>query len=75
MAHYVGKVLRMRPNNILDGWGVAELIVAYGQYANEVSNQNFQEWKSMDVKSRKGKKAPQQYAVKFYNFDDLEDVH
>ena len=37
MAHYVGKELHIRPNEILDTWGVPELIVAYGEYANETA--------------------------------------
>ena len=42
MAHYVGKTLNIRPNEILDTWGVPELIVAFGQYANEVAAQNYE---------------------------------
>lgn len=71
MAHYVGKVLHIRPNEILDTWGVPELIVAYGEYANEVSQQNYEDWKHMDAKNR-GEK-PEEYAVKFYSNDRLED--
>lgn len=47
MAHYVGKTLNIRPNEILDTWGVPELIVAFGQYANEVAAQNYESWKSL----------------------------
>ena len=71
MAHYVGKVLHIRPNEILDTWGVPELIVAYGEYANEVSQENYENWRHTDAKSR-GEK-PEKYIVKFYSDDRLED--
>lgn len=71
MAHYVGKVLHIRPNEILDTWGVPELIVAYGEYANEVSQQNYEDWSHQDAKSR-GKR-PEKYIVKFLSDDRLED--
>lgn len=73
MAHYVAKILHMRPNDILDGWGVAELEVAYGTYANEKTEKEFREWKSMSIADRRGKKAPKRYAVKFHCYDDIED--
>lgn len=72
MAHYVGKVLGIRPNEILDTWGVPELIVAYGQYANEVTYKNFKEWESLDWSMRRGVKKPDEYAVYFQSFDKLE---
>lgn len=72
MAHYVGKVLHIRPNEILDTWGVPELIVAYGQYANEVSQQNYEEWKSLGADSRQGER-PEEYIVKFYGADKQEN--
>lgn len=71
MAHYVGKVLHIRPNEILDTWGVPELIVAYGEYANEVSTENYENWRLMDAKDR-GEK-PEKYIVKFLSDDRLED--
>ena len=52
MAHYVAKTLNLRPNDILDGWGVPELIVAFGEYANEVATQNFEQWQHMSVQYR-----------------------
>lgn len=70
MAHYVGKVLHIRPNTILDEWGVPELLVAYGEYINEVSGEVYEQWRHMDAKDR-GKK-PDRYAVKFYGLDKLE---
>lgn len=73
MAHFVGKVLHIRPNEILDTWGVPELIVAYGQYANEVSKQNYEEWKSLDAESRGKVGIVDEYAVEFYGLDKLED--
>lgn len=65
MAHYVAKKLHMRPNDILDTWGVPELIVAYGQYANEETARNFEEWKNLDQKTRGKVSKPPEYAVKF----------
>ena len=71
MAHYVGKVLHIRPNEILDTWGVPELIVAYGEYVNEVSHENYEEWRHLDANTR-GER-PEKYAVKFLSDDRLED--
>ena len=70
MAHFVGKVLHIRPNDIVDNWGVAELLVAYGEYANEMSEQNYEEWRHLDAKDR-GEK-PEKYIVKFYGLDKQE---
>lgn len=70
MAHFVGKVLHIRPNEILDNWGVAELLVAYGEYANEISESNYEQWKHMDAEHR-GEK-PEKYIVKFYGLDKQE---
>lgn len=64
MAHYVGKLLHIRPNSILDEWGVPELLVAFGEYANEAADKNFKEWAAIDPKYRKGK-APDKYIVQF----------
>lgn len=73
MAHYVGKVLKQRPNDILDHWGVAELLVAYGQYANEESYKNFLEWKSLSNSTKNKVKKPQEFAVLFYSNEDLQE--
>lgn len=74
MAHYVGKVLHLRPSEILDTWNVPELIVTYGNYANEQSHQNFEEWKQLDNKQKMKYPRPPEYAVKFLgtleNIDD-----
>lgn len=67
MAHYVGKELRKRPSEILDSWGVPELIVAFGQYANEKSMQNYEEWKHLDPKTQAKTTKPNQYIVYFEN--------
>lgn len=63
MAHYVGKVLHIRPSVILDTWGCAELLVAYGEYANEQTQKIYEEWKTLNAKHRG--KQPAQYQVKF----------
>lgn len=67
MAHYVAKELHMRPNDILDTWGVPELIVAFGQYANEHSSENYEEWKHLDSDSRSKIAQPSKYIVYFEN--------
>lgn len=66
MAHYVARVLHQRPNDILDTWGVPELIVAFGQYANEDADKNYQEWKALPTETRQHTEKPQQYIVRFY---------
>lgn len=65
MAHYVAKVLHIRPKEILDEWNVPELIVTYGSYANEQAQKNFAEWDAMDTKQKLKVERPSQYAVKF----------
>lgn len=67
MAHYVAKVLHQRPNDILDKWGAAELIVAFGQYANEESEKNYQDWKNLSAEARAKVEKPSQYTVRFFN--------
>lgn len=65
MAHFVAKELSQRPNDILDNWTVPELIVAFGQYANEKSERNYEEWKRMDSKARANAMMPSRYVVYF----------
>ena len=69
MAHYVGKILHIRPNEILDTWGVPELIVAYGQYANEAAYENWLSWKAL--KSKEEPKQPPKYVVRFMGLEEL----
>lgn len=66
MANYVAKVLHIRPAEILDTWGVPELIVTYGNYANEQAHKNFAEWDSLDAKQKIKYPRPPEYAVRFY---------
>lgn len=73
MAHFVGKVLHIRPLEILTEWSVPELAVAYGQYANEISEQNYEEWKHLDGESRGKIAKPKEYAVEFYGLSKLEE--
>ena len=72
MAQYVGKALKIRPNDILDHWGVAELIVTFGSYRNEETYRNFLEWKALDMETKKKVKRPEPFAVKFYTHEELE---
>ena len=67
MAHFVAHELHIRPNEILDTWGVAELVVAFGQYANEKSAQNYEEWKHLDSQTRAKVLQPSKYTVYFEN--------
>lgn len=71
MAHYVAKTLKIRPNEILDHWGVSELIVAYGMYANEKQQKNFMEIKEHNKVSNKKIPQIEEYAVRFYSKEDL----
>ena len=65
MAHFLADRLNIRPSEILDGWSVPELIVAYGNYANLEARKNFETWKSMDHKERAKYPRPMEYAVYF----------
>ena len=69
MAHYVGKILHIRPAEILDEWCVPELIVTYGTYANEQSKKNLDEWNALNNKEKMKYPRPQEYAVKFLGVD------
>ena len=73
MAHYVGKLLHIRPSEILDTWGVAELLVAYGEYANEAANENYETWKAYNLPQPKNKVPPKKYVVRFIGLKELED--
>ena len=68
MAHYVAKILGLRPNEILDNWGCAELLVAFGEYLNESALEAYESWQSM-YGSKKGKTPPKprKYIVEFIN--------
>lgn len=69
MAYFVGKKLNIRPYEILDEWTGVELMVAYGVYANEDTQQNFAEWKALDPKTRQTVEKPPEYAVRFIGVD------
>lgn len=73
MAHYVAKVLHQRPNDVMDKWGVAELIVAFGEYANEESEKNYQDWKNLSTETRAKVEKPSRYAVRFVNTNESEE--
>lgn len=72
MAHFVGKTLHIRPSEILNEWSVPELIVAYGIYANEVSKQNYEQWKELDAKERAKIGDIKEYQVKFIGLEWAE---
>ena len=71
MAHFVAKHLHMRPNDILDTWGVPELIVAYGQYANEIADENYQAWKDAHRPKGTERPEPRRYVVRFIGPKEL----
>lgn len=72
MAHYVGKKLHIRPNEILDTWGIPELLVAYGQYANEAADEAYQSWVARHTKDHKDPRPPR-YIVQFIGVDEMMD--
>lgn len=72
MAHYVAKILKLRPNDILNRWGVSELIVAYGYYRNEVQQKAFAEVESYNSTAKKKIPRISKYAVRFYSREELE---
>ena len=73
MAHYVAKTLHQRPNDILDTWGVPELVVAFGEYANEDSEKNYNDWKALPAEQRAKVERPERYIVRFLNTNESEE--
>lgn len=71
MAHMVAKELGIRPNEILDEWCAPELIVAFGEYTNEIARKNYNEWKSMSKESRSKTPKPEKYFVQFIGIDEI----
>lgn len=63
----------MRPNDILDHWGVAELIVTFGYYANEKASQQYEQWKELDPQTRAKTPKPDRYVVYFHNSENEEE--
>lgn len=73
MAHYVGKELGIRPGELLDTWGVPELLVAYGEYTNELAEKNYKHWESLDVQTRMKIPRPPKYYVQFIGIEEMQD--
>lgn len=48
------------------------MIVAYGIYANEVSKQNYEQWKELDAKERAKIGDIKEYQVKFIGLEWAE---
>lgn len=71
MAHFVGKELHIRPSEILDTWGVPELIVAYGEYANEIAYSNYMQYHYTNSEDKPP--VPKKYAVRFISAKELEE--
>lgn len=75
MAHYVAAKLKIRPSEILDTWGVPELIVTFGQYANEESYRQYREYQAMPAESRaKVKERPKEYVLEFRTLENIEEL-
>ena len=73
MAHYVGKELSIRPSSILDEWGVPELLIAYGEYVNELADKNYKQWENMDVQVRMKIPKPPKYYVQFIGVEEMRN--
>jgi len=69
MCYFIGKKLRIDPFTIINEWGCTKVLITYGYYINEITMQNYEEWKSMDSKYRG--KAPKRYGVEFYTRDEI----
>lgn len=74
MAHYVAKVLHIRPSEILDTWSAPELYVAFGEYSNEQSAQQYADWKSLDSEARQKVERPRKYAVYFHGTQESINI-
>ena len=75
MAHFVAKELHMRPSDILDKWGVPELLVAYGEYANRIAAQNYDSWERHYILNQEGTPAPPaKYIVRFVSVAEAEEL-
>jgi len=70
MAYFTAKKLGIRPSEILDEWCTPELIVTFGEYANEDSARAYDEWKQLDRQQRSKVSAPKEYIVKFHNINE-----
>lgn len=73
MAHYVGKELGIRPGEILNEWGVPELLVAYGEFVNELAEKNYRQWESLDVQIRMKHPRPPKYYVQFIGVEEMRN--
>ena len=73
MAHFVAEILHLRPSEILDTWGVPELLVAYGQYANEMADEQYESWKAIHLPGNEQKTPPRRYVVRFIGVRELEE--
>lgn len=73
MAHYVAETLHLRPASILDEWSVPELLVAFGQYANEVADGNYRHWSKLDPKTKVNTERPPKQIVQFMGVEELQD--
>ena len=60
MAYFLADRLHLRPSEILREWSPPELIVAYGHYCNQISQENYRTWEI----SKNGP-MPKKYFVNF----------
>lgn len=82
MAYFVAKELHLRPMDILENWGCEELLVAYGTYANNHSQERFSMLSPKERathKDEKGRPAPitwlDRWAVLFVTSEQLEKLN
>ncbi|GHU63502.1 hypothetical protein FACS189418_6930 [Clostridia bacterium] len=74
MAYYLSQHLHIDTDEILTSWSVAKLIVSYGYHINIQTSKNFQEWKSLELSSRKTIPRPKEYGVYFYSLEEWDEV-
>lgn len=60
MAYFLADRLHLRPSDILRDWSPPEIVVAYGHYCNQISQENYRTWEV----SKNGP-MPKKYYVNF----------
>lgn len=73
MGYAVAKELKCRPLDILTTWTCEELLVAYGVYANQRSQANFE----MTPPSERRKKKVDEmdrWAIPFISYNQIEEL-
>ena len=71
MAHYVAEIIKVRPNDILNHWGVSELLVTYGYFRNQKQLEAYRNVESFNANNKKKIPRVDRYAVYFYTKDEM----